>query len=112
MKSYLIYLNLWKLLHIITLRSINDDEVIEAHTKSFLDRTKSLISDSKDVIINPISLKLSQMCSGTLKDLINKVLNNKLDGGIALLRPPGHHSERNRSMGFCMYKINILVIII
>ena len=30
-------------------------------------------------------------------------MEGKLDNGFALVRPPGHHAERDRAMGFCLF---------
>lgn len=106
MKSYLTYLKLWQLCHLISLRSVTDEEVSCAHSLDLIKRVESLIADSKDVTINELSLKLTKICAGTLIDLIDKVISNKYNNGIAFLRPPGHHSESNKTMGFCMYKNN------
>ena len=32
----------------------------------------------------------------------------KIDNGFALVRPPGHHAERGKAMGFCIFN-NIAV---
>ena len=30
-------------------------------------------------------------------------MDGEVDNGFALVRPPGHHAERNRAMGFCLF---------
>lgn len=111
MKSYLTYLKLWQLCHLITLRSATEDELSKAHSPELIKRVEALIADSKDVTINELSLKLTKICAGTLIDLIDKVINNKYNNGIAFLRPPGHHSESNKTMGFCMYILLYFIVI-
>lgn len=32
-----------------------------------------------------------------------KVANGELDSAFAIVRPPGHHAEKNEPMGFCLY---------
>src|SRR5262249_56293561 len=36
-------------------------------------------------------------------DLCDAVLAGEVDNGVALVRPPGHHAERARAMGFCLF---------
>ncbi|TGK29490.1 histone deacetylase [Leptospira gomenensis] len=40
--------------------------------------------------------------------LVDALVEGKIQNGFSLLRPPGHHAERDRIMGFCMFN-NIAV---
>ncbi|TGL45306.1 histone deacetylase [Leptospira wolffii] len=42
------------------------------------------------------------LASGSGVSLAKKLLTGELDSGIALVRPPGHHAETGRAMGFCL----------
>lgn len=35
--------------------------------------------------------------------LVREIVAGHLDNGFALVRPPGHHAERDRGMGFCIF---------
>ncbi|PKA05360.1 histone deacetylase family protein, partial [Leptospira ellisii] len=35
--------------------------------------------------------------------LVDALIEGKIKNGFSLLRPPGHHAERDRIMGFCMF---------
>ncbi|MFH1137192.1 MAG: histone deacetylase [Pseudomonadota bacterium] len=41
--------------------------------------------------------------AGGLISLTEKVLAGELENGFALVRPPGHHAEAGRAMGFCLF---------
>jgi acetoin utilization deacetylase AcuC-like enzyme len=43
------------------------------------------------------------LAAGGLLELIKVVMQGKLNNGFALVRPPGHHAERDRAMGFCLF---------
>jgi acetoin utilization deacetylase AcuC-like enzyme len=40
---------------------------------------------------------------GGLYNLVDAVVDGTVRNGFALVRPPGHHAERRRAMGFCLF---------
>jgi acetoin utilization deacetylase AcuC-like enzyme len=49
------------------------------------------------------SYEIALLAAGGLMELIKVVMQGKLNNGFALVRPPGHHAERDRAMGFCLF---------
>ncbi|KAK7024265.1 Histone deacetylase 7 [Halocaridina rubra] len=45
----------------------------------------------------------ARMAAGCVVDLAFKVATGELRNGFALVRPPGHHAERQQAMGFCFF---------
>jgi acetoin utilization deacetylase AcuC-like enzyme len=43
------------------------------------------------------------LAAGGAIEIVEQVLSKKLDSGFAFVRPPGHHSEKTRAMGFCIF---------
>src|SRR6185436_5748858 len=55
-----------------------------------------------DTYTSPESHEIALLAAGAAIDAVERVMAN--DGAaLALVRPPGHHAERNRAMGFCLY---------
>ena len=48
------------------------------------------------------SFEVARLASGLGVELTRRVLAGTLAAGFALIRPPGHHAETNRIMGFCL----------
>jgi histone deacetylase 6 len=49
------------------------------------------------------SAQAAKLAAGGLLDLAAEVAAGRLANGLALLRPPGHHAEADRAMGFCLF---------
>ncbi len=49
------------------------------------------------------SYEAALFAAGGLLELIKAVMEGKLNNGFAMVRPPGHHAERDRAMGFCLF---------
>lgn len=49
------------------------------------------------------SYETALLATGGLLSVLDAILEREVDNGFALVRPPGHHAERNRAMGFCLF---------
>ena len=49
------------------------------------------------------SYKAALLAAGGLCEAISKVYAGELENAFALIRPPGHHAEKARAMGFCIF---------
>ncbi|KAF6026097.1 HDAC4 [Bugula neritina] len=46
---------------------------------------------------------IARMAVGGVIELSSRVYESQLKNGIAIVRPPGHHSESGQAMGFCFF---------
>ncbi len=49
------------------------------------------------------SYKAACLAAGSLMDGIRRMHEGDIDNAFCLVRPPGHHAEHDRSMGFCLF---------
>ncbi len=59
--------------------------------------------DSMDTAIGSESARVARLAAGSLASLCAEVAAKRLDAGLAIVRPPGHHAERDLAMGFCLF---------
>ncbi|HEY6146084.1 MAG TPA: histone deacetylase [Thermoanaerobaculia bacterium] len=89
-------------------REATDSEILAVHDQSLLEVVEGAASRpfsqlDPDTYANSQSPLAARLAAGGLIDLTLEVLAGRLDSGVALLRPPGHHAERAQAMGFCLY---------
>ncbi len=83
------------------------------HLPSYIDMIASTAGQparrlDPDTVTSPKSYEAACLAVGGVLEAIEAVLQGELDNAFALVRPPGHHAERNRAMGFCIFN-NIAV---
>lgn len=59
--------------------------------------------DCPDTFVGPESYNIALLAAGGALRLIDAVFRGEARNGFGLLRPPGHHAERDRAMGFCIF---------
>ena len=86
-----------------------DQEVIEtSHSSAYLARARqtcaggSAFLDELDVSVSEESYDIAVKAAGATLALAQGVINGEISNGFALVRPPGHHAEYDRAMGFCI----------
>ena len=56
-----------------------------------------------DTYTSPESYDIALLAAGAAVDAVERVLGGSHRAAVALVRPPGHHAERDRAMGFCLF---------
>ena len=59
--------------------------------------------DSPDCAISEASYTVSLHAAGAVVEAVQAVAEGQLDNAFVACRPPGHHAEQDRALGFCFF---------
>ena len=87
----------------------SDEALLRVHDLAHIRRVEDAcaagerVIDSMDTAICAESASIARLAAGSLTALCAEVAAGRLDAGLAVVRPPGHHAERDLAMGFCLF---------
>ena len=65
--------------------------------------TEGLVYLDPDTAMNPFTLNAALRAAGAVVLATELVLDRKVENAFCAIRPPGHHAESARAMGFCLF---------
>ena len=87
-----------------------DSAAIEAvHSSFYLQQLREHIvrpdpySYDRDTYLMEHSFYVAELAAGGCLELADRIMAGDIASGFALIRPPGHHAEPGRGMGFCVF---------
>ncbi|MBL7175452.1 MAG: histone deacetylase, partial [Desulfobacteraceae bacterium] len=84
------------------------EELALVHTSEYIERVaqtagKALVSFDLDTQTTEKSYEVARLAVGGVFQLLDEIWSGKAKRGFAGIRPPGHHAEPNKAMGFCLF---------
>lgn len=84
-----------------------EEEICLIHTPAYVHSIAATagkeVTLDADTIASPLSYETACLAVGGGLNLIKAIYQGEIHNGFALIRPPGHHAERNKAMGFCLF---------
>jgi acetoin utilization deacetylase AcuC-like enzyme len=85
------------------------DEVMRVHPRPFIEAvlaavpTRGHAALDADTVLSPGSGEAALRAVGAVVAAVDAVVAGEADNAFCAVRPPGHHAESDRSMGFCLF---------
>jgi len=84
------------------------EQLLRFHTAEYVDRIETESADAGGdagelTPFGPDSYEIARLAAGGVIAATDAVVEGTVDNAYALVRPPGHHAERDRGRGFCLF---------
>jgi acetoin utilization deacetylase AcuC-like enzyme len=85
------------------------DDIARVHPRRFVERMLAAVPASghaaidADTILSPQSGHAALRAAGAVVAAVDAVVAGEADNAFCAVRPPGHHAEPGRAMGFCLF---------
>lgn len=93
---------------------VTDTQLLRVHTREHLDAVEAMVPENgyarldPDTVVSKDSLAAALRAAGAVVKGVDLVIGGEMESAFCGVRPPGHHAESQRAMGFCLYN-NIAV---
>ena len=97
------------MLRYIDAPEVTAKQLLRVHTLEHVETVSAMIPDSgharldPDTVVSPDSLVAAYRAAGAAVAAVDMVVAGEMDSAFCAVRPPGHHAESNRAMGFCLF---------
>ncbi len=85
------------------------EEILLVHSQEMVNDLKQAcrsgprIIDAAPTYVTPTSFEDARLAAGAALECTRSVMAGRARNAIAIIRPPGHHAEPERAMGFCLF---------
>jgi len=93
----------------------SDEWITQVHTASYVEAlnrrapTSGRVSLDPDTSMSAGSLAAAYLAAGGALAAADAIVAGSVDHAFCAVRPPGHHAERDRAMGFCLFN-NVAIV--
>jgi len=107
--DHLIALRLLDVLDEIAAPAASDEQLLRVHDTAYLEMlvarepASGTVQLDADTWLSPGIVRAARHAAGAGVHAVDLVMSGKASAAFCAVRPPGHHAERDRAMGFCLF---------
>jgi acetoin utilization deacetylase AcuC-like enzyme len=93
----------------ISSREVTEEELMLCHTREYLQIARRDVESGQpflstgDTDIGPNSWSVASRAAGGVLNVVDAVMTGSVRNAFCAVRPPGHHANATRGMGFCLF---------
>ena len=90
---------------LIEARLATKEEILLNHTSSYFEQLEQIGVGQldADTVVSEKSFETALLAVGGCLNMVDALMEGGINNGFAFVRPPGHHAETERGMGFCLF---------
>ena len=94
----------WDRLVHLNPRKAEKTDLLAVHTQVHIDQMEKLVGYADpDTYVSEGSYEAALYAAGALLEAVDRIKAGEIERAFCAVRPPGHHAEANRAMGFCLF---------
>lgn len=88
-------------------RPATEEDLALVHERGYIDLVRSTAGKTvpldPDTVAGPKTWPTALLAAGGVLEALDRIMDGSVSNALALVRPPGHHAEASRAMGFCLF---------
>lgn len=88
---------------------VTSEQLLRVHTPGHLANMEAMMPQTgyakldPDTVVSPNTMQAAKRAAGAVVSAVERVMSGEVDNAFCAVRPPGHHAESDRAMGFCIF---------
>lgn len=88
---------------------VTQEQLLRVHTAGHLANMEAMMPKEgyakldPDTVVSPQTMQAAKRAAGAVVSAVDRVMSGEVDNAFCAVRPPGHHAESDRAMGFCIF---------
>ena len=105
---------LWDFIRGFDAPEVKQTQLLRVHTAEHLANMEAAMPQQgyarldPDTVVSPGTMQAAKRAAGAVVLAVDLLMSGDINNAFCAVRPPGHHAESNRALGFCIYN-NIAV---